>query len=145
MALGTFFSSLIVQFVFELYPCPLCIVQRVLYGVVGIILLQGLVLSPHGKLVPSLGIFAALTTVGVAIYQGWIASPEALAECGAPGPMETVLWWLAENVSYPVFAPEASCAEAAGHDFLWMPMPFWSVLAGSGIALMLVLALRHRS
>lgn len=144
VALGTFFSSLIVQFVFELYPCPLCILQRVLYMLIGLVLLLGFFVTAGRQITAFLGLLLAVCTMGVAIYQGWLASPEALSECGAPGPMETTLWWLAENISYPVFAPEASCADAAQHNFLYLPMPLWSLLSGGLIAVSLALHLKKQ-
>ena len=133
-------GSLTAQFWFQLDPCPLCIGQRILYMVAATVLLAGLVNGGVAKMVAGgIGMLCGITAAGIGLYQGWIASEEALGQCGAPGPYESTLWWLAENISYPVFAPEASCADAAGHTFLGLSMPFWSLLSGLVLSLALLL------
>lgn len=138
LALAAVTGSLVAQFMFDLAPCPLCIAQRLLYLLAAVVLLFGLWRKGARPIMTLLGVASGLGAFAVSLYQGWIASEETLGQCGAPGPFESTLWWLAENISYPLFAPEASCADAAGHMFLGFTMPFWSLLCGICLAALLV-------
>lgn len=131
-------GSLTAQFVFLLDPCPLCIGQRLLYLLAALVLLIGLTAPGFRTVASWVGIGCGTAAASIGVYQGWLASPEALTECGAPGPYETVLWWLAENVSYALFAPEASCADSAAHTLLGFSMPFWSVVSGCVLVVLLL-------
>lgn len=145
LACAAVVGSLAAQFVMELLPCPLCIGQRLLYLLASIVLVAGLMAGGHLRLLTSfIGLLCGLGAASIGLYQGWIASAEALGQCGSPGPYETTLWWLADNVSYLLFAPEASCADVAAHTFLGMSMPFWSLFSGLTLALLLTLSVFNR-
>ena len=90
LALGVFGLVAVgmeLQHLLRLAPCPLCIFQRLLYLVIGLVALAG-VLLPGGRLLWS-AMIAALAAGGVAVagYQTWMqAFPLLATECGYSDP-----------------------------------------------------------
>ena len=122
--------ALYLQLVKNLVPCPLCVVQRVAYWLVGLLALLAFFHSPGaaGRRVYSgmMAIFA-FTGAVVALRQAWLVRyPEAF-ECGI-SPEEKFLnalpiaqWWPS------MFEANGDCADAAW-EFSLLTLPDWSVI-----------------
>lgn len=85
LALGVFGLVAVgmeLQNLLRLAPCPLCIFQRLLYMVIGVVALLG-VIAPAGRLLWSV-LVALLAAGGAAVagYQTWMqAFPHLATEC----------------------------------------------------------------
>ncbi|ARO88577.1 disulfide bond formation protein B [Nitrosospira lacus] len=132
--------ALYLQLIKNLLPCPLCVVQRVAYWLVGLIALSAFLHNPRvtGRRIYSgtMGVLAVAGAV-VALRQAWLVRyPEAF-ECGI-SPEEEFLnalpiarWWPT------MFEANGDCADAIWK-FALLNLPDWSaifflVLAGLAI------------
>ena len=122
--------ALYLQLVKHLLPCPLCVVQRVVYWLMGLIALLAFFHNPHatGRRVYS-GLVAIFAVTGavVALRHAWlIRYPEAF-ECGI-SPEEKFLnalpiakWWPS------MFEANGDCADSTWK-FMSLTIPDWSVI-----------------
>ena len=84
IALGAVGLAAIAQYQFDMQPCPWCVLQRLIYIVVGVLALLGALLSglPR-RLAVGLAFVVAVSGIGTALYQQLHAVNEA--SCGSPG------------------------------------------------------------
>ena len=137
LTLGTFglvSASMELQHLLRLAPCPLCIFQRLLYIVVGLVALAG-VLLPGGRLLWS-ALIAALASGGVAVagYQTWMqAFPLLATECGYSDPnlIERLVDWL--GMQWPSLFLATGFCTSRDWEFLALSMANWSLLVFAGI------------
>ena len=137
LTLGTFglvAVSMELQHLLRLAPCPLCIFQRLLYMVVGLVALAG-VLLPGGRLLWS-ALIAALASGGVAVagYQTWMqAFPLLATECGYSDPnlIERLVDWL--GMQWPSLFLATGFCTSRDWEFLALSMANWSLLVFAGI------------
>ena len=122
--------ALYLQLVKNLLPCPLCVVQRVAYWLVGLIALLAFLHSPRAK---GSGIYSGLMAAfafsgaAVALRQAWLVRfPEAFA-CGI-SPEEKFLnalplaqWWPS------MFEANGDCADVTWK-FALLTLPDWSAI-----------------
>ncbi len=132
--LGLVAAGMELQLLFHLAPCPLCIFQRLLYIVIGLVALAG-VLLPGGRLLWS-AVIAALAAGGVAVagYQTWMqAFPHLATECGYSDPnlIERLVDWLGMQ-SPSLFLATGFCTSREW-EFLGLSMANWSLLVFAGI------------
>ena len=132
--LGLVAAGMELQQLFRLAPCPLCIFQRVLYIVIGLVALAG-VLLPGGRLLWS-ALIAALAAGGVAVagYQTWMqAFPYLATECGYNDPnlIERLVDWL--GMQLPNFFLATGFCSSKEWVFLTLSMANWSFLIYLGI------------
>jgi protein dithiol:quinone oxidoreductase len=119
-------AALLSQYRFDMPPCPWCTLQRLIFLVIGVLALLGLLVrSPAVRCALAAGgVLLALGGVASALWQHFVAA--ASASCNLTLADRIVqalgLWDLAPSV----FAPTASCAEAAV-DLLGVPYAFWSL------------------
>ncbi len=131
-------AALITQHVFGMQPCPWCVLQRLIFlaiaGVSGLALVWR---SEIGRRVAgSLALLLAACGAAAALWQHFRAA--ASAACKLTFADRVIGEWLGLDSLWPaVFAPRASCADAAV-DLLGLPYDFWSLalflLAGLGTA-----------
>ncbi|WP_153144841.1 disulfide bond formation protein B [Dechloromonas sp. H13] len=151
LALGVFglvTLGMELQHLLRLAPCPLCIFQRLLYLVIGLLALGG-TLWPGGRLLWS-GLIALLAAGGVAVagYQTWMqAFPHLATECGYSDPnlIERLVDWL--GMQWPGLFLATGFCTSREWEFLGLSMANWSVLVFAGIvgyAALLALC-RHRA
>lgn len=118
--------ALVSQYHFDMPPCPWCTLQRLIFLVIGVLALLGLLLRSAGvqKVLALGGLIFALCGIAAALWQHFVAA--ASDSCNltlADRILQTLgLWDLAPQV----FAPTASCAEAAVN-LLGVPYAFWSL------------------
>ncbi|HOX60342.1 MAG TPA: disulfide bond formation protein B [Verrucomicrobiota bacterium] len=132
--LGLVVFGMELQQLFRLAPCPLCIFQRLLYIVIGLVALAA-VLLPGGRLLWS-ALIAALAAGGVAVagYQTWMqAFPHLATECGYSDPnlIERLVDWLGMQ-SPSLFLATGFCTSREW-EFLGLSMANWSLLVFAGI------------
>ena len=79
-------GALIMEHIFMMDPCPLCLMQRVWFAIAGLLALAALIHSPRWGIYPLLTIVAALIGGGFSIRQLWLQSLPAdqVPACG-PG------------------------------------------------------------
>lgn len=140
--------ALYLQLVKDLLPCPLCVVQRIAYWLMG---LTGLLAFFHftpaaRRIYGGLVVTFAFLGAGVALRQAWLVRyPEAF-ECGI-SPEEKFLnalplarWWPS------MFEANGDCADVTWK-FASLTLPDWSaiffILFGS-LAVYALLANHHR-
>jgi len=137
LALGVFGLVAVgmeLQALLRLAPCPLCIFQRLLYLVIGLVALAG-VLLPGGRLLWS-ALIAALAAGGVAVagYQTWMqAFPLLATECGYsdPNAIERLVDWL--GMQWPALFLATGFCTSREWEFLALSMANWSLLVFAGI------------
>ena len=82
---GLIAFALYLQYVEHLDPCPLCMLQRVAYILLGLVLLTGAIHAPAGagtRIYAALAGLAALTGVGLAARHVWLQyNPPKFASC----------------------------------------------------------------
>ena len=137
LALGCFglvAVGLELQALFRLAPCPLCIFQRLLYLVIGVVGLLGFALPAGRMLWTGLGGALALGGFSVAAYQTWMqAFPELATECGYadPNAIERLVDWL--GMQYPGLFLATGFCTSRDWVFLDLSMANWSMLIFAGI------------
>lgn len=67
-------GALVMEHVFMMDPCPLCLMQRVWFAIAGLLALAALIHSPRWGIYPLLTILAALIGGGFSIRQLWLQS-----------------------------------------------------------------------
>ena len=132
--LGLVAFGMELQQLFRLAPCPLCIFQRVLYIVIGLVAMAG-VLLPGGRLLWS-ALIAALAAGGVAVagYQTWMqAFPHLATECGYSDPnlIERLVDWL--GMQWPSLFLATGFCTSREWEFIGLSMANWSLLVFAGI------------
>lgn len=148
LALGVFglvAAGMELQHLLRLAPCPLCIFQRLLYMVVGLVALAG-VLLPGRRLLWS-ALIAALASGGVAVagYQTWMqAFPLLATECGYSDPnlIERLVDWL--GMQWPDLFLATGFCTSREWEFLGLSMANWSLLVFAGIVGYAVLLMRSK-
>ncbi len=121
----------------QMYPCPLCIFQRVAFVAMGLIALLAALHNPAraGRIV--YGLLIALSAALGAVVAGrhvWLQNlpPDQVPACG-PG-----LDYMMENFPFlqaleMVFKGSGSCAEVSWN-FLGLSMPGWTLVWYLGLA-----------
>lgn len=136
---GLILVGLYFQYVMDLYPCPLCITQRVFIIAVGVTGLLGFLVNPKNvgrKLCGFFGLLFALIGGGFSSRQLWLQSlPEDQVPACGPG-----IGYLLENFPLAdalsvLLRGDGNCAEV-----LWtlfgISIPGWTLVAFAGLALL---------
>lgn len=138
-------AGLVLQSVYRLQPCPLCIFQRLLYIVAGVIGLSAWALPQAQRLGAALiGGLAALGA-GVAGYQTWMqAYPELAPECSFTDPnlIERLVDWL--GMQWPAMFMATGFCTSRDWVFLGLSMANWSLLVFLGLLGLALWLLRRR-
>ena len=123
--------ALYTQHYLYLNPCPLCIFQRIAFGVLGLVFLLGWLFAPRGQggriawgiaaLIP------ALAGIGIAGRHVWLTTlpPDQVPSCGPPLDFMMEASPLADVVKQ-VLTGSGECAKV-DWAFLGMSMPAWSL------------------
>ena len=115
------------QFVQDLDPCPLCILQRVAYLGVGLVCLVGLVHGSATRIYNALALVCALAGAAVATRQVWLQHlpPERVPECG-PGLDFILQAFPIFDALKLIFTGSGECAETLW-TFLSLSIAEWSL------------------
>jgi protein dithiol:quinone oxidoreductase len=131
-------AALTSQHVFDMQPCPWCVLQRLIFVAIALACGIGLAWrSPLGRRVGAvLGMVLADAGVAAALWQHFKAS--ASASCNLTLADKIVSRWLQLDQVLPgVFEARASCADAAV-SLLGVPYDVWSLVLFALIGLALV-------
>lgn len=116
----------------DLTPCPLCIVQRYDFWLMGLLALLGLLLGRLPNRLEGLGVLAGLVGAGVAVYHLWILAHPS-SEC-VKDSVEIALNHLPTARYFPqLFAAGGSCT-ARLPLVLGLQIPSWSLIGLLGVA-----------
>lgn len=130
------------QLVEKLEPCPLCISQRIMIAISGIVFLVATIHKPSGcglKVYSFLGCFTALTGAAVSIRHLWIQNlaPSQIPECGPS------LEYVFEH--FPLLNTIKLMLNGTGEcaDILWvflgLSIPGWTLVAFLALAILSLL------
>ena len=147
VCIGAVAAALVSQHVFDMQPCPWCVLQRVLFLAIALACGLGLLWrSRVGRLVSTaLALLLAAAGIAAALWQHFQAA--ASASCNLTLADKIVSGFLQLDSLLPdVFSPRASCADAAVN-LLGVPYDFWSlalfVLLDGVLTLVLIKTLRR--
>ncbi len=132
---GPLAFALISQYGFGLYPCYLCILQRIPYAAIILLAVLCWLLGHHRRFLTLYlltAILLWLADAGIAFYhtgveQGWI---EASSGCAATAPAGDSLDDLRNAI---LDSPNVSCADVAA-EFLGVSMAAWNGLLALSLA-----------
>ncbi|MFT3955961.1 MAG: disulfide bond formation protein B [Piscinibacter sp.] len=133
-------AALFTQYMWEMQPCPWCILQRVIFLLIALLLLLGAFLPGRFAFV-GLAVLAAMSGIAAALYQHFVAAKST--SCNLTLADKIVSGIGLDKLLPPVFEVRASCADAAV-DLLGLPYEFWSLGLFVVIAATAVWALRSR-
>jgi len=139
-------AALVSQHVFDMQPCPWCVLQRLIFLTIALACGLGLLWrSATGRRVAaSLGLLLALSGVAAALWHYFVATSSA--SCVQTLADKIVSGFLQLDTLLPeVFAARASCADGAVK-LLGIPYPLWSLalFVVAGLALLQVLRYRGK-
>ena len=116
-------AALVSQHVFDMQPCPWCILQRIIFLVIALLLLAGAFVP--GRAVFVVGAVAfALAGIVTALYQHFVAAKSS--SCNLTMADKIISGLGLDKAAPAMFEVKASCADAAV-DMLHVPYEFWSL------------------
>jgi protein dithiol:quinone oxidoreductase len=143
LCLGGVAAALVSQYVFDMLPCPWCILQRIIFLAIALVALVALLL-PSRPLKLGLGVVGlalAASGVAAAIYQNRVAAQEFSCNLTLADRIISALG-LESAVPF-LFRISASCMEAAV-DLLGLPYEAWSGMLFLIVGGVLILGMRSR-
>lgn len=139
LALFLTIASLYFEYVTELAPCPLCIMQRLCVIMLCLVALLGFFISRRALLITHTGLqtFFALLGMATAGRQVWLQHLplDQVPACG-PGLNFMLQYFPLKDVAHALFYGSGDCAEVHW-TFLHLTMPEWT-LAFFAIFLVLI-------
>ena len=116
-------AALVSQHVFDMQPCPWCILQRIIFLVLALLLLAGAFLPGRAAFIVGTVAFA-LAGIVTALYQHFVAAKSQSCNLTLA---DKIISGLGLDKAVPaMFEVKASCADAAV-DMLHVPYEFWSL------------------
>jgi len=138
-------AALVSQHVYDMQPCPWCILQRVVFAAIALVALLAALVPGRLVHIVALAMTELLATAGAAaaLWQHFVA--KSSSSCNLTLADRIVSGVGLDGMAPEVFAPRASCADAAVN-LLGLPYEFWSlglfVLLGTAAVAALVKLLR---
>jgi disulfide bond formation protein DsbB len=140
LALGAVGLAVLAQYAFDMQPCPWCVLQRLIYIVVGVLALLAAVLSNTARRVAiGLALLASLSGIASALWQQLRAVNENSCDLSLAERIITALHL--DSLVPQLFIAYASCADAAV-SILHIPFAVWSCAMYVILALLLLWTLR---
>jgi disulfide bond formation protein DsbB len=144
-AFGLVAFGLVIQEIYKLHPCPLCIFQRLLYIVIGLLALVAVAFPAARKVWGAALILISAGGLATATYQSWLQqAQDASKECGygEPSLIEQLVDWLGMQWS-DMFMATGFCSSKEWV-FLQLSIANWSIVCFAAyLAFALWLALRR--
>jgi protein dithiol:quinone oxidoreductase len=141
VCIGAVAAALVSQHVFDMQPCPWCVLQRVIFLAIALACGLGLLWrSRTGRLVSTgLALLLAGSGIAAALWQHFQAAASASCNLTLADKIVSGLLQL-DSLLPDVFSPRASCADAAVN-LLGVPYDFWSLALFLGLDGLLTLVL----
>lgn len=117
-------GALVGQYQFDMLPCPWCTLQRLIFLVIAAVALLAAGVSPLRRLLAGLGGLLALCGIGTSLWLHFVASSSASCALTMADRIMQALGLY--DAAPEVFAPTASCADAAVN-LLGIPFAMWSL------------------
>jgi disulfide bond formation protein DsbB len=126
MALAGVAAALVSQYAFDMQPCPWCILQRLIFVVLGVVALGAAFVRPPAWRRALAGAVLLLSVLGIAAaaYQNVVASKSV--SCNLTLADRIVNMLHVEALAPWLFQIRASCADAAV-SLLGVPYELWSL------------------
>ena len=143
LSLGALAAALVSQHVFDMQPCPWCVLQRVIFVLIALAALLGLLWrNVRGlRVAATIGIVLAAFGAAAALWQHMVAAQSASCKLTLA---DRIVSGLQLDALLPqVFAATASCADAAVQLF-GLPYEYWSLALFGVLGLELVMGLTRR-
>jgi len=135
-------GALVMEHVFELIPCPLCLMQRIWFFMAGLATVAGLLHNPRWGIYPLLTALAALVGGGFAIRQLWLQSlPADQVPACAPNINYMIDVFPASEVLLAMTRGTGDCA-AVDWSLLGISIAGWALLGFAAIVVLAVAQLR---
>jgi disulfide bond formation protein DsbB len=138
-------GALVGQYMFDLHPCDLCILQRYPYLAILVISVPAALWmqSRTQKIMLLVCVVLLFTDAGVAFYhtgveQGWFKGPDACSAGSSSGEMT-----LEEMRRAIMNAPLVSCSQAMGY-VLGLSLAAWNAMLATAMGLFVLAMLRRR-
>jgi disulfide bond formation protein DsbB len=140
LALAAVATAVTAQYVFDMQPCPWCVLQRFIYIVIAVLALVGAFLADRTRRVAvGLALLAALSGIASALWQQLAAVNENSCDLSLAERITTALHL--DRLLPQLFIAYASCADAAV-SVLHVPFAVWSCIMYAVLALLLLWTLR---
>ena len=136
-------AGLVTQHVYDMQPCPWCILQRLIFVLIAAVSLIGLVWRSRLGTVSTAVLIDLLAAGGVAaaLWQHFVAASST--SCNLTLADRIIAGTGLDGTMPEVFAPRASCADAAVTLF-GVPYEFWSLALFAMLGALAVLAILGR-
>ena len=136
-------AGLVTQHVYDMQPCPWCILQRLIFVLIAAVSLIGLVWRSRLGTVATAALIDLLAACGVAaaLWQHFVAASST--SCNLTLADRIIAGTGLDGAMPEVFAPRASCADAAVTLF-GVPYEFWSLALFAMLGALAVLAILGR-
>ena len=123
---GAVGAALVSQYRFDMQPCPWCTLQRLIFLIVGAFALLGLIIRSNGvrQVLAVGGLLFAVSGMASALWQHFVAASSDSCNLTLADRIQQSLGLF--DLAPAVFAPTASCAEAAVN-LLGIPYAMWSL------------------
>jgi len=140
IALGAVGLAALAQYAFDMQPCPWCVLQRLIYIVVGVLALIAAALPGIGRrLFIVLALLGTLSGIASALWQQLHAVNEASCDLSLAERIISALHL--DSLVPQLFIAYASCGDAAV-SVLGIPFAVWSCILYAILALLLAWSLR---
>ena len=127
-------AALVSQHVFGMQPCAWCVLQRLVFTVIGVAAALGAVFAGRGPQRTAAAVVGllALGGIGAALWQHFVAASSVSCDLSLA---DRIMSGLGIDMALPeVYAPFASCADAKV-DLFGVPYEFWSLALFVALAL----------
>jgi disulfide bond formation protein DsbB len=140
LAFAAVAAAAVAQYVFDMQPCPWCVLQRFIYLVVGVLALVAAFFSDRTRRVATvLALLGALSGVAAALWQQLVAASQASCDLTLAERITTALHL--DRLLPQLFIAYASCADAAVN-VIGIPFAVWSCAMFVLLAALLAWSLR---
>jgi protein dithiol:quinone oxidoreductase len=135
LSLGAVAAALVSQHVYDMQPCPWCVLQRAIFAVIALACVVGLIWrTASGRVVSaSLVFLLAASGMAAAAWQHFVSAKSA--SCNLTLADKIVSALKLDTLLPQVFSATASCADAAVNLF-GVPYAFWALGLFAVLALM---------
>ena len=136
------FGALVMEHLFALVPCPLCLMQRIWFFAAGLFAFVGLLHNPRWGFYPVLSIASAVTGAGFSIRQLYLQSLPAdqVPACG-PDITYMIDAFPLKDLLAAMTRGTGDCA-AVSWQFLGLSIPAWALFGFAAIVVLGIAQLR---